>query len=538
MRAERDMNMRTTYSLSPGARAIPLVNSWVAHPYLVAPLTFGLYTRHGHLEILESFIDNPKQHLVSSNTPQLRGGPFINYAGDPADIARFRDETLERCALHLRGADAINGMYQMLLAQAKGSGVHGLYAQIDELIRYGVDLSYDVCKQPGPRFIEPVFYDGPLCDTSLHTCVLERATDEPRAFALSTPQVRPPESSVTLELPFGDPVWDELYGGCADRAALVDQVRTHLKDPERASPILAEMLAARRPAADDAAWPHDTVRVRYFGHACVLMQCAGISILIDPLISYPGEATVDRFTFDDLPERIDYALITHPHQDHIVFETLLRLRHKIDHVIVGRAGGGGLLDVSLKLMLQHCGFKRVTELGEYESLTFEGGRIVGAPFYGEHADLDIRGKLAYGIQMKQASCLFFADSNPPAPEFYDPLKKLMPRIDCMFLGMECVGAPATWLYGPLLQKTLTRSEDQSRRLDGCDAAKALRLHEYFDPKHLFIYAMGAEPWLTHLTSILYSEETTQFKEARRVESTLRPRGRSAELLFGKKELLL
>jgi hypothetical protein len=189
-------------------------------------------------------------------------------------------------------------------------------------------------------------------------------------------------------------------------------------------------------------------------------------------------------------------------------------------------------------MLKHCGFERVTELGEYESLTFRCGRILGAPFYGEHADLDIRSKLAYGIEMKQVRCLFFADSNPPAPEFYEPLKKLMPSIDCLFLGMECVGAPATWLYGPLLQKMLTRGEDQSRRLDGCDAAKALKMHQYFDPKYFFIYAMGAEPWLTHITSILYSEEITQFKEARRVESTLRPQGRSAQLLFGKMELLL
>ena len=527
-----------TSSLSSGVRAIPLVNSWFAHPYLVSPLTFGLYTKHAHLKMLESFSVNPRQHIASASRPELRGGPFINYAGDPADMARFRAETLERCTLHLRGADAINNMFQMVLAQAKGSGVPGLYAQIDELIRYGVDLSYDVCKQPGPRFIEPVFYDGPLCDKSLQTCVLERATHEPRAFVLSTPQIRPRESSVTLRLPFGDPLWDELYGGNAYPAALMEQLRPYLDDPDRASSMLAGMLAEHRPPPDDAAWPHDSVRIRYFGHACVLMQCAGISILLDPLISYQGEATIDHFTFDDLPERIDYVLITHPHQDHIVLETLLRLRHKIDHVVVGRSGGGGLPDISLKLMLQHCGFRHVTELAEYECLRFEGGRIVGAPFYGEHADLDIRAKLAYGIEMKQTGCLFFADSNPPAPEFYEPLKRLMPRIDCVFLGMECVGAPATWLYGPLLQKMLTRGEDQSRRLDGCDAAKALNMHRYFDPKHLFIYAMGAEPWLTHITSILYSEETTQFKEARRVESALRPQGRSAELLFGKRELLL
>jgi L-ascorbate metabolism protein UlaG (beta-lactamase superfamily) len=453
-------------------------------------------------------------------------------------MACFRDETLESCTLQLHGADAICNMYQMLLTQAKGSGIQGLYARIDELIRYGVDLSYDVCKQPSPRFIEPVFYQGPLCDTSLQSCVLERATYEPRTFVLSTPQIRPPEFSANLKLPFCDPLWDELYRGSVSPGTLIEQLLPYVEDPGRVSSLLRGMLAERRPSREDAAWPHTQVRIRYFGHACVLIQCAGISILIDPLISYPGEAQIDHFTFDDLPERIDYVLITHPHQDHIVLETLLRLRHKIDHVVVGRAGGGGLPDVSLQFVLQHCGFSRVTELGEYESLAFDGGRILGAPFYGEHADLDIRTKLAFGIQIKHASCLFFADSNPPAPEFYEPLKKLMGPIDCLFLGMECVGAPATWLYGPLLQKTLTRGEDQSRRLDGCDAEKALKMHQYFDPKHLFIYAMGAEPWLTHITSILYSEEATQFKEARRVESTLRPQGKSAELLFGKMELLL
>ena len=115
---------------------------------------------------------------------------------------------------------------------------------------------------------------------------------------------------------------------------------------------------------------------------------------------------------------------------------------------------------------------------------------------------------------------------------------MFPKIDCLFLGMECVGAPATWLYGPLLQKMLTRGEDQSRRLDGCDSARALEMHRFFDPEHIFVYAMGAEPWLTHITSILYSEELPQFKEARILESTVRAQGRSAEVLYGKRELLL
>jgi hypothetical protein len=166
----------------------------------------------------------------------------------------------------------------------------------------------------------------------------------------------------------------------------------------------------------------------------------------------------------------------------------------------------------------------------------DGGRIIGAPFYGEHGDLDIRAKLVYGVELDGTSCLFLADSNPPLAEFYEPLRKQMPHVDCLFLGMECVGAPASWLYGPLLQKMLTRGEDQSRRLDGCDSTRALALWGFFAPKHLLIYAMGAEPWIGHITSIVYSEEAVQFMEARQVERVVREKGGESEVLFGRKEL--
>ncbi|WNJ32807.1 MBL fold metallo-hydrolase [Xanthomonas translucens pv. undulosa] len=278
--------------------------------------------------------------------------------------------------------------------------------------------------------------------------------------------------------------------------------------------------------------------MRYFGHACVLIEGAGVSILIDPLISYPGECAIDHFTFDDLPAKIDYLLITHPHQDHVVMEALLRIRHRVGTVVVGRAGGGDLQDISLKLCLEQCGFANVVELADYEELRFPQGRIVGAPFYGEHADLDIRAKLVHAVELDGKVCVLFADSRPPMVECYAQLKALFPKIDCMFLGMECVGAPATWLYGPLLQKMLTRGEDQSRRLDGCDSALASALQDFFLPERLYVYAMGAEPWVTHITSILYSEDLPQFREARQLETTARAKGRHAELLFGRCEITL
>ena len=47
-----------------------------------------------------------------------------------------------------------------------------------------------------------------------------------------------------------------------------------------------------------------------------------MSALFDPVLSYTYESGISRYTYDDLPDRIDYVLVTHNHQDHILFETL------------------------------------------------------------------------------------------------------------------------------------------------------------------------------------------------------------------------
>lgn len=88
----------------------------------------------------------------------------------------------------------------------------------------------------------------------------------------------------------------------------------------------------------------DGVRVRYFGHACILIESAQTSVLIDPLVSYKYDGGVFRYTYADLPEEIDYVLITHNHQGHCMLETLLQLRHRVGRVLVPRNNGGGLAD--------------------------------------------------------------------------------------------------------------------------------------------------------------------------------------------------
>src|SRR5262249_29168180 len=151
-----------------------------------------------------------------------------------------------------------------------------------------------------------------------------------------------------------------------------------------------------------------------------------------------------------------YVVITHNHQDHVLFETILQLRHKIKNIIVPRNGGGALQDPSLKLLLQNIGFKNVIELDELGEIQIDNGTITGLPFFGEHADLNIRTKLAYVVRTGKHSLLLAADSCNIEPKMYEYVHNFFGDLDVCFLGMECDGAPLTWLYGPLLTKTIER----------------------------------------------------------------------------------
>jgi len=270
----------------------------------------------------------------------------------------------------------------------------------------------------------------------------------------------------------------------------------------------------------------------------VLIETKEISIMLDPLISYETANGIARYTFADLPEKIDYVLLTHNHQDHCVFETLLQLRHKIRNVVVPKSNGGGLADPSMKLILQQVGFRQVTEIDEMEVIEIEGGMLMGLPFFGEHADLNIKTKLAHLISLKGRLILCAADSNNIEPRLYEHISRLIGKIDLLFLGMECDGGPLSWLYGPLLTKPLARKHDQSRRLNGSNCSRGMGIIDCLQPRQTYVYAMGQEPWLTYLTSIVYTEESQPIIESNKLVEECRRRGIESERLFGYKEIIV
>jgi len=255
-------------------------------------------------------------------------------------------------------------------------------------------------------------------------------------------------------------------------------------------------------------------------------------------LSYTYESTISRYTYADLPDVIDYVLITHNHQDHILLETLLQIRHKIRNIVVPRNGHGALQDPSLRLMLENIGFRNVIELDEIQEIRTSAGSIVGLPFLGEHADLNIRTKMAYRVEINQRVLLFAADSCNLEPQLYRHVRKLFGAVDVLFLGMECEGAPLSWLYGPLLTQPLDRKKDQSRRLSGSNYEQAIEIVTTFDCKEVYVYAMGQEPWLNHITSKKYTESSLPIVASNHLIAECRKQGIVSERLFGENEMFL
>jgi L-ascorbate metabolism protein UlaG (beta-lactamase superfamily) len=217
---------------------------------------------------------------------------------------------------------------------------------------------------------------------------------------------------------------------------------------------------------------------------------------------------------------------------------MLQIRSRVKTIVVPRNGGGALQDPSLKLLLQAAGFSNVIEITDLETLAIEGGAITSLPFLGEHSDLNIQTKAAYAVRLGDHMLVFAADSCNIEPQLYKYLRPLIGEVDVLFLGMECDGAPLTWLYGPLLTQPLNRSMDRSRRLAGSNFERARNIVEDLGCKEVYVYAMGQEPWLNYVMSIKYTEESNPIIASNKLIETCRERGITAERLFGEKEILI
>lgn len=512
----------------------PLCGQWYAWSYLIPPATAAMYIANLHLRVMRSFVAAPQSHAVALQDPEMRGGPFMNLDVDRVEVVRALIERTEKeQAPMLELAEAIKSLEKTLLSEAKGSSLQPLYAKVPEILKGYVELVYDLNNQPSIRFIEGLLYRSPFYNPFWQRLKLSLIEQDERPFVFSTPRLEE-NGGVYLDIPFSSAEVDELFS-MRHTPRPINDIKERLgvkdKDNEHFSSFFTTERSPSTPRYD-----RDGISIRYLGHACVLIESRETSILCDPVISYRYDAEMPRYTLADLPEHIDYVLITHNHQDHCMFETLLQLRHKVKNLIIPRGGEGGLADPSLKLILQQTGFKNVIEIDELEAISIDGGEIIGIPFPGEHGDLNIRTKIAYRVTLKGKSVMFVADSNNLEPKLYEHIHDLFGDVEVLFIGMECDGAPMSWLYGPLITKPLARKMDQSRRFDGSNYERAIAMVNQLNPKEVYVYAMGQEPWLTFLTSIQYTAESRPIIESDKLVAECTQRGIISERLYGSKQI--
>ncbi len=522
--------------LRPNIQLEPLFDYWYAWSYLIPPATAARNLTERHLKIMDSYISAPQVHANAVKNPKLLGGPFMDYGGKRVDeVRRLRDQT-KRMRPHLiELSNAIATLDEILRTNAKGFSLQPLYQMVPDILKGYVELVYDLNHNPSFRIIEPLLYRSHYYDRSAQSLMLSALTKDDRPFVLSTPRLES-ESVFHLRAPFDDEVVDELF-----RLKSVPrpwgEIKEMLKVPEESERLVQSFLTPDPPPLYSY-YRGRGVRWRYFGHACILLETQGASMLFDPVLSYTYESDIPRYTYQDLPESIDYVVITHNHQDHVLFETLLQIRHKVKNIIVPTNSGGFLQDPSLKLILENIGCRKVIDLDQMESVEFENGSITALPFLGEHSDLNVRCKAAHLVRIGSRSLLFAADSCNLEPRLYERLYHEIGDVDAIFLGMECDGAPLSWLYGPLLTKKIERAMDESRRLAGSNYYQAIDIVQRFNSKEIYVYAMGQEPWLNHIMSLKYSEESRPIVESNRLIRECRERGAYAERLFGEKEIFI
>ncbi len=469
--------------------------------------------------------------------PAMSGGPFIDYNGKRVDeVAKLVEKIESECEVQIELSESIGYLFNFLSKKANGFSLEPLYVHIPESLRGLVELHYDLNNNASFRIYESLMYKTAAYREDFQSLAFSQVKkDRNRPFILSTPRLEN-ENSLHAKIPFKSTVIDKLFESKktpCNPMELFDEMG--LRSSQRA---LFNSFFSEFPHPNYLQYNGNGMRIRYFGHACILIEAQGISILIDPVLSYTYDSEISRLTYDDLPPRIDYVLITHSHQDHILLETILQIRTKIEHILIARNLEGFLADPSLKLALEAVGFRNVYELREMEEVVIPGGVIIGIPFIGEHHDLPIHSKICYLVRISGFSFLAMADSCNIDDRLYERIRHLTGKVDALFLGMECDGAPASWVYGPLMPSKLSKENDNSRRGRGCNFEEGRKLVELFGCSEVYVYAMGLEPWLKHILNLELTDQSNPIIQAKKLLEYCRNKGLRAEMLFGEKEILL
>lgn len=513
----------------------PLQCHWYAWTHTVAPVQHGFNLLASQLPLLSGFVANPGVHAAATEDPGMISGPFVHLPKDavPA-VAALISRTTEQCQPQMDFAGALLKFEKQLRTAALGFSLDAVYQQAPAQLGGLVEASYDLHNRPQLRVLEELVYRSPLGGAHTHQMSLTSADSHHRLFFLNTPRLDSPER-ITLNIPFSDPRWQRLANSRLQPVS-VARLADELGVPGAQRELFGSFFSPQPPLRRAPRYDGEGVRVRYLGHASLLMQSSTTSVLVDPFFASVRDPRAAQFTFDDLPDFIDYVFVTHAHADHFSIENLLKLRGRVGTFLVPRNNPIHLADPSMRLVLQALGFSNVRVLEPFESIEFFDGHLMSLPFLGEHSDLTIHSKQTLHLVLKGRSFLLLADSACADPMLYHRIAQVIGAVDVMFIGMECDGAPLTWLYGPYLANRPSRKIDESRKLSGCNAEQAWTIAQAIEPAHTCVYAMGQEPWMGFLMGLAYTEHSVQIVESDKFVARCLAAGIPSQRLFGCQEL--
>ena len=113
--------------------------------------------------------------------------------------------------------------------------------------------------------------------------LLHNIKDTQRTFFMSTPRLGL-DKALTYKMEFSDPRID-LLSSMRTRPHSLNDVAKLLDVDMIRTPLFADFFTDVPPRIKECDYQGDGVRVRYFGHACIVIQSAKTCIVIDPVVT-------------------------------------------------------------------------------------------------------------------------------------------------------------------------------------------------------------------------------------------------------------
>jgi len=212
--------------------------------------------------------------------------------------------------------------------------------------------------------------------------------------------------------------------GAVMRWAVWDRVTgKRRQSPDRAPVPFVQADAARLATPPARGEP---ARVTWLGHASFLVQLDGVSLLLDPALRDEIFGGIDRnvppgLTFEQLP-RIDAALVSHSHYDHLDLGTLERVKAP---VVAG---------LGLKEFFEDEGLP-ATELAWWETTEVKGVKVtfVPAQHWSRRGPFDMNRTLWGGFVIEGSTATVFHSGDTAYFEGFRAIGERFPHLDLALL---------------------------------------------------------------------------------------------------------